>query len=293
MGTKRIEIKINNLRIGDDHPVRIMGVLNLSKESFYKGSIVNPSNICKKAEDMIGNGADFLDIGGRSTAPKSPVISISEEKQRVTESLKEIFSGMDDIETLISIDTQYKEVAEAAFDVFEANGKEHLFILNDVCGLKKDENIATWLKDVERPVILMASHNVPGDSLGIEETLYDLKESLSILEGTGYNTYNNVIIDPAIGKWIPEKVPSYDLEVLRNLASFSRLGFPILVAISRKSFIGAILEEGDPAFRFQGTLSATAISIFNGAHIIRTHDVNKETIDTIKVATAIRSIKII
>ena len=105
--------------------------------------------------------------------------------------------------------------------------------------------------------------------------LNDLKDSLAILEGTGYKLENNVIIDPAIGKWIPGKEANYDLELLHELHSFTSLGFPILVAISRKSFIGTVLDEKDPAKRFQGSLSATAISVFNGAHIIRTHDVIK------------------
>lgn len=292
MGKKRTEMKVNDLWIGDGHPVRVMGVLNLSQESFYKGSVVSPSNISSKAREMISNGVNILDLGGRSTAPNSPVITIEQEKQRITRALDKIFSEIDGIETLISIDTQYRSVADAAFKVFESNGKEHLFILNDVCGLKRDETLPNWLKEVNRPVILMAAHEVPGDSLGIEETSDDLRDSLSILEKVGYKLENNVIIDPAIGKWIPEKEPPYDLELIHELSSFSSLGFPILVAISRKSFLGSVLGESNPEFRFQGTLSATAIAIHNGAHVIRTHDVNKETIETIKVATAIRDMKI-
>ncbi len=279
---------MHGLEIGDGLPVRVMGVLNVSQESFYKRSVVSNSKILESARDMITSGASFLDVGGRSTAPNAQPISVAEERDRVTSALHALLPGLENDKVLVSVDTQYEAVAASALEAFVANKMEDQFVINDVSGLHADPGLARWIADTGKPCIIMASHGRPGDSLGIEQTIADLEKSLEMLESRGYNTIKNVIVDPAIGRWIPEKKPAYDLELLHGLEGFRKLGRPVLVAVSRKSFIGEILEERDPGNRLFGSLSATAIAVFNGAHVIRTHDVNKETIDTIKVAEAIR-----
>ncbi|NMC08601.1 MAG: dihydropteroate synthase [Candidatus Lokiarchaeota archaeon] len=286
-------IKLHGLDIGDGFPVRVMGVLNLSQESFFKQSVVHPASILAVASDMIEKGASFLDVGGRSTAPNARPITVAEERERVVNALNMLLPGLENDKILISIDTQYKVVAASALEIFEANGMGDQFVLNDVCGLHADPELASWLAGTGKPCILMASHGRPGDSLGIQQTIEDLEASLDMLESRGYNTKQRVIVDPAVGKWIPDKIPAFDLELINHLDAFRVIGLPILVAISRKSFIGEILEERDPGKRLQGSLSATAIAVFNGAHVIRTHDVTRETMDTIKVAQAIRQRKII
>jgi dihydropteroate synthase len=286
MHDKKIHVQIHGLAIGDDHPVRVMGVLNVSNESFYKKSVVQPKDIHVKAREMIENGATMLDVGGRSTAPTAPPISVGEEKQRVDAALNALLPKLGNDAVLISVDTQFKEVADHALKTFERHGMEEQFILNDVCGLHGDPDLAPWIADAGKPVILMASHEKPGDSLGVDQAIADLAGSIEMLEHLNYNM-ETIIVDPAIGQWIPEKVPEYDLELINQLPAFRSLDHCILVAISRKSFIGEILAA-KPDDRFQGTLSATAIAVFNGAHVIRTHDVNKETIDIIKVAEAIK-----
>nr|MDO8114291.1 dihydropteroate synthase [Candidatus Sigynarchaeota archaeon] len=293
MRSKNIHVAIHGLHIGDDYPVRIMGVLNLSTESFYKKSIVQPGTILAKAKAMIAAGATMLDVGGRSTAPHAPLISVEEEKNRVEAALNLLLQGLDNDRILISIDTQYKAVADYALNLFQHHGKEEQFIINDVSGLRTDKELARWVADVGKPIILMASHGKPGDSLGVDQTLKDLSASLELLERLGYNSSKQSIIDPAVGRWIPERQPLYDLEILHELNAFRAIRLPILVAVSRKSFIGEILGEKDPDNRFFGTLSATAIAVFNGAHVIRTHDVDKETNDVIKVAEAIARKKIV
>jgi dihydropteroate synthase len=152
-----------------------------------------------------------------------------------------------------------------------------------------DPSLADWICDIDKPVILMAAHDRPGDSLGIKQTVEDLKRGIETLERKGLSTASRVIIDPAVGRWIPEKHPPYDCEIIARLDEFRVLGQPILAGISRKSFIGSILEKKDPAARYQGTLTATAIAVFNGAHIIRTHDITAETRDTVILAKAIRN----
>jgi dihydropteroate synthase len=284
-----IHASINGLDIGDGFPPRIMGVLNVSEESFYKGSIVHDDDILSRARAMIEEGATMIDIGGRSTAPAVAPISIDQERDRVIDALENFLADFEKTDAIVSIDTQFVAVADAAFKVFSRLGKERQFMINDVSGLHADEGMAGWVADAGVPVVLMASHGHPGDSLGIAQTIEDIQSSIVLLEAKGYPTTNNVIIDPAIGHWVTKKDPPFDMDVIRELDRFRVLEKPILVAISRKSFIGAILQEKDPAERLFGSLAATAIAVYNGAHVIRTHDVTKATRDTIAVASAIRT----
>ncbi|MFX1591921.1 MAG: dihydropteroate synthase, partial [Promethearchaeota archaeon] len=99
---------------------------------------------------------------------------------------------------------------------------------------------------------------------------------------------NNIILDPGIGHWIEKKIHLYDLKIIGNLQRLKKLNKPILIAISRKSFIGTTLNIPDPENRLNGTLSATAIAVFNGAHVVRTHDVNDQLLEIIKMAEEIR-----
>jgi dihydropteroate synthase len=288
MHDEQIHVNINDLDIGDRYPVRVMGVLNVSQESFYKRSVVDARLIQERARTMITNGASFLDVGGRSTAPNVKPITVDEEGARVVQALNALLPMIADDKVLVSIDTQFQDVAERALQIFRANSMEKRLVINDVSGLHADSGLARWITDNNVPCILMASHGKAGDSLGIEQTISDIKHSMSLLDTRSYHMKEKVIIDPAIGRWIPAKLPAFDLELVHELPTFRSIGAPILVAISRKSFIGEILGEKDPENRFFGTLSATAIAVFNGAHVVRTHDVNKETIDTIKVAEAIK-----
>lgn len=288
MTESTISTKIGRTLVGDTAPPRIMGVLNVSQESFFKDSYVIPQEIASRATAMIHNGADFLDIGARSTAPRSPHIAIEEEHARLCLALETLFNSVDTDERPISIDTQYRSVASSAYRIFEKYGNEHNFVLNDVSCLTADSDLAHWICDVDKPVIIMAAHNKPGDSLGIENTITDLSIGIGKLDRYGMKTQQRVVIDPAIGRWIPEKTARYDLSILKSLQNLRSFGMPILVGISRKSFIAEILDGRQPSERLYGTLAATAIAVYNGAHIIRTHDVTTETLDVVKTAYAVR-----
>ncbi|MHA1792651.1 MAG: dihydropteroate synthase [Promethearchaeota archaeon] len=288
---EKCELRINHLEIGENSPVRIMGVLNVSGESFYQGSIVTPKNIREKALEMVENGADILDVGGRSTAPWSPIIDVKTERERVLQAIKSLLPVLIEKDVILSVDTQYREVAEIVQKILESEDLDKSLMINDVSGLKTDHSLAKFIVEHDIPVSLMACHDKPGDTLGIDETIKALNESVGILEKLNHDVHQKVIIDPAIGKWTEEKVPELDLELIHDLKKFKILGFPVLVAISRKSFLGAILDEKKPENRFYGTLAATAIAIFNGAHVIRTHDVNKATKDVVKTAQAIKKLK--
>ncbi len=265
--------EIVGMKIGDSCPTKIMGVINLSEESFYKGSVAIGDEVVERASIMVEDGADIIDVGARSTAPGVRQISVQDERERLIPALK----GVLELGVPISVDTQYSKIAEVALDMGAC-------IINDVSGLKTDPQMADVISDFNVPVILMASKVKPGDCLTFQEIVESLIDSIALAEGRGIS---KIIIDPGIGRWVKEKTYEYNLDIISSLERLKVLGKPILVAISRKSFIGDILGVPEPCDRLAGTLACTAIAVYKGAHIVRTHDI-KETRDLIRTARAIR-----
>lgn len=277
----------NILEIGDRYPTVIMGVLNLSPESFYKGSVYSDAQSLKKATlKMISNGAKILDLGARSTAPWSQKITIEKETDRLKSAMKIVCEIIPE-DIIISVDTQYRKVAEKAYGLSLEYKRK--IIINDVSCLKTDPSLQDFVIKYDLPIVLMASKNVPGDLCTIDEIIGEFEKTIEILISNGYDE-NKMILDPGIGKWIEEKVHTYDLKIINELSKLRKLTKPILVAISRKSFIGTTLNIPDPKDRLNGTLSSTAIAVYNGAHIVRTHDVNNQLIEMVKMAKEIRDI---
>lgn len=273
------------LEIGDDFPTVIMGVLNLSPESFYQGSVYSDSQSLENAvRKMIENGASMLDLGARSTAPWSQKISIEEEIDRF-QSAMQLVCKIIPKDVVISIDTQYTKVGEVALKI--SHEYEKKIIINDVSCLKTDPTLEDFIIKHKLPVILMASKEIPGDLCTIDEILNEFNKTIKHLKSKGYDE-NLIILDPGIGKWVEKKVYTYDLQIINNLEKLRKLNRPILVAISRKSFIGTTLNIPDPENRLNGTLSSTAIAVYNGAHIVRTHDVDNQLIEMIRMAQEIR-----
>ncbi|MFQ6051656.1 MAG: dihydropteroate synthase [Candidatus Hydrothermarchaeota archaeon] len=272
-----IDAEICGIKLGDFHPVRIMGVINLSPESFYEGSIVrNEEDALNRAINMIENGAEMIDLGAASTAPGRKEISIEKEEERLIPVLKKMVK---EIDVPISVDTQSSIIAERALKIGAS-------IINDVSGLKKDEKMLDVILNYKCPLIIMASKKRPGDLLTLSEIKNCLEETINLIESKGVDP-NDIIIDPGIGRWIQEKTYEYNLEIIKGLSSLKLLRKPILVAISRKSFIDEILNVGPPEKRLYGSLGATAIAVYEGAHIVRTHDV-RETLHSIKIAELLR-----
>jgi len=275
----------DTLKIGDDFPTVIMGVLNLSPESFYKGSVYsNTSSLENATIEMINNGAKMLDLGARSTAPWSQKITTEEEVNRLSSAMESVCNIIPD-DIIISVDTQYSEVAQVAYNISLKHKKK--IIVNDVSCLKTDPSLQDFIIEHDLPIILMASKKIPGDLCTIEEIIQEFEKTIKKLQSQGYNA-NQIILDPGIGKWIKEKVHTYDLKIIGNLKKLRILKKPILAAISRKSFIGTTLNLPDPEDRLNGTLSSTAIAVYNGAHIVRTHDVDKNLFEMVKMAEEIR-----
>ena len=283
---KEIYVKFFNfLEIGDNHPTIVMGVLNLSPESFYKGSVYDNSKKIEFAtQSMIENGATILDLGARSTAPWSEKITIEQEIKRMESAMITVCKIIPH-NIILSIDTQYRKVAQRALEISIEFKKK--IIINDVSCLKTDPSLGDFVVENDLPIILMASKKVPGDLLTISEIISELNKTFKILQRKGFDE-KKIIIDPGIGRWIDKKTPEFDLRIIANLNKLRSLNKPILVAVSRKSFIGAILDIPEPEMRLNGTLSATAIAVYKGAHIIRTHDVNQQLMEIIKIAEEIR-----
>jgi dihydropteroate synthase len=276
------------LEVGDDHPTIIMAVINLSPESFYRGSVYeDPNRIEHIALEMVKDGAKMLDLGARSTAPWSKKISIKEELNRILPAMEILCKKIPE-NIIISVDTQYKEVAQSTLNIALQYNKK--IIINDVSCLKTDPTLEDFIIEKNIPIILMASKKIPGDLLYIEDIIKEFTITIERLKSKGFNE-NNIILDPGIGHWIEKKTYEYDLKIINNLEMLRKLRKPILIALSRKSFIGSALNIPEPENRYNATLSATAIAVYNGAHIVRTHDVNIQLIEIIKMAEILRKNK--
>jgi dihydropteroate synthase len=271
-----VNTDICGLKVGDQYPAHVMGVINLSPESFYEGSIASPESALDVAWKMVDGGATFLDLGARSTWRFSEPISRKEELERLLPVLDALEGNVD---AVISVDTMFSEIAEEAL-------KRGADVINDVSGFTADPRMIEVVADHGCPAVVMASNKIPGDPLGMDSIIEALDSIIHAAEAGGI-VPDSLILDPAIGRWTEEKLPMYDFETLDDFERLNIFEKPLLAALSRKSFIGDVL--GKPANeRLYGSLAAAAIAVYKGAHIIRTHDV-PETSDVIKLSGALRS----
>ncbi len=270
-----IQGMVGKILAGDLQPVRLMGVINLSRESFYKGSVAGPEEALSTAQAMKDEGADLIDLGAVSTAPGSPPVDEALEKERLFPALKEI---LDNLEIEVSVDTQRASVADEALKLGTS-------CINDVSGLQ-DPKMARTVANYDSSLVIMASRQRPGDLLNLDQIIPLLGERLRFAVDEGVSL-SKISVDPGVGKWIPEKTPAHDLAILDGFWRLRSLNRPIVAALSRKSFIGATLDLPDPYQRLSGTLAATAIAVYLGAHVVRTHDISA-SLDTVRMAQAIR-----
>lgn len=271
-----VDTDICGIKVGDRYPSHVMGIINLSPESFYESSVVSLDSALEIALKMVENGATFLDLGARSTWRFSEQISKKEELERILPSLKALEGNVD---VVISVDTMFSEIAEEAL-------KRGAEIVNDVSGFTADPRMIDVVADYGCPAVVMASRKVPGDLLGMDSIIEALDSIIQAAEARGIKQ-EKLILDPAIGRWTDEKLPIYDFETLDDFERLKIFEKPLLAALSRKSFIGDVLEK-PVTERLYGSLAAAAIAVYKGAHIIRTHDV-PETFDVVKLSGALRS----
>ncbi len=276
-------VKLKDISIGEKFPVVYMGVINVSPESYYKESVkTDETSISQQALKYIEEGASIIDIGGQSTAPPSiygeqVIVSAEEELNRIKRALKAILDQIP--EAIVSVDTQRASVAEYAL----AHGA---LIINDISGFKKDANMAKTVAEHDAVAILMAAEKEPGDVGEIPAIMKALHTSIKIAE-THEIPRDKIILDPGIGSW-QGRTHLYDLSILNYLELFLDLKQPLLVSISRKSLIPRTLgEDIPPLARLPGTLAATALAVYKGAHVVRTHDV-KESRQACRLIEAIK-----
>jgi len=275
---EKIKIKDGYILL-KDKPL-IMGILNVTPDSFYDGGkYFDFSAAVERALQMIDEGADIIDIGGESTRPGAEPVEVEEEKRRVLPVIKELRKKSD---IPISIDTYKSEVAELAL-------KEGANIVNDISGMKFDERMPYVIKKYGAGCVVVHIRGTPKDMQKnpyyentIEEIKEELKERIKFLKSFEIDD-EQIIIDPGIG--FGKRV--YDnLLILKNVSEFKKLSYPLLLGHSRKSFIGKVLNIENPSERKNATICITSFLILKKVDIIRVHDV-KETKEAKKILEAI------
>ena len=277
--------KLGTISVGGSNPVRIMVILNTSPESFYKKSISSSKQkIIDTVNRMQEEGADFIDIGGMSTAPY--LSTMITEKMEINRIIKGIKIVQQHSNLPISVDTCRSSVAKEALEL-------GVDIINDITGLKYDPLMRKIVEKYSPSLILCAYSKKTITGNQVQKTKYLLQESLNISKSANISQ-SQIVLDPSIGFFrnkgkksaIFTKINSdwiqRDLTILQNLRAI-KLNKPILVSVSNKSFLGKILEKENPSDRLYGSLAAEVISVLNGAHIIRTHNVS-ETKDAVTIA---------
>jgi dihydropteroate synthase len=252
----------------------VMGILNITPDSFSDGGMYLDSNAAlKRADKMIEEGVDIIDIGGESTRPGSETVSADEELKRITP----IIEGIKKISDIaISIDTYKPEVMKEVIDM-------DIAMINDIYALQKP-NAIDMIKKSNVGVCIMHMQGTPKTMQlnptyknVVSEVISFLEERANLIVNEGINK-SRIILDPGFGFG---KTFEHNIDLLQNIESFQSLNLPILVGLSRKSFIRKILN-GDHDDHLSGSISAAILSVLKGARILRVHDI-KETQSALKI----------
>ena len=262
--------------------VEIMGILNATPDSFSDGGQFNRvHSALLRIEEMIGQGATIIDVGGESTRPYAPVVSKEEELARVVPILKEAIPRFG-TDVLFSIDTTKYEVASQALD-------QGVHIINDVSGLQKAPEMARLAASYRAAYLVMHSQGSPQDMQDnptYEHAVTDIVDFL--VEQTSYlqqQGVEHIIVDPGIGFG---KTLDHNLQIIAQLERVVDIGFPVLLGASRKSMFGHLLDDRPVEGRLAGTLAAHYHALLKGVRILRVHDVQEAT-DTVRVFEALQS----
>lgn len=259
----------------------MMGILNVTPDSFSDGGLYfDKEDAVARGEALAAAGADIIDIGGESTRPFSEPVPVEEEIRRVVPVIEELVRN---VSVPISIDTTKAQVARQALEAGAV-------MVNDIGALRTDPAMADIVADADVPVVLMHMKGTP-KTMQIdpqyEDVVDEVKTFLSDViygaEQAGIER-SKIIVDPGIGFG---KTVDHNLRLIKDLRAMESLGVPILIGLSRKSFISKLLGSGEER-REVGTQAAVAAAAFNGAHIVRVHDVER-TRETLKLVDAIKN----
>jgi dihydropteroate synthase len=285
MNRKKFQLRLPARTLALGEHTLIMGILNVTPDSFSDGGLyLDAAAGVARAMAMEAAGADIIDIGGESTRPGSAGVSADEEMRRILPVIEKLRGK---IRIPISVDTSKAEVAEAA----ALAGAE---ILNDVTGLRNDPRIAEVARRRRLGLILMHMRGTPRTMQEapfardvIRDVSSGLRRSVALALKAGV-AKSRLVVDPGIGFG---KSHEQNCELIRRLPELAKLGFPLLIGTSRKSFLGAVLKQIAETDRIWGTAATVAASILQGAHVVRVHDV-EEMAQVALVADAVRSPKL-
>jgi dihydropteroate synthase len=251
----------------------IMGIMNMTPDSFSGNGLLQAADIMEYVQKLVDDGADIIDIGGESSRPGAKPVSVKEELQRVIPAIKKISKK---IKVPISVDTYKSEVARQALD-------SGAVIVNDITALRGDPGMAKIVSKYKAGLVLM---HMKGKPLNMQrnpryhnlmrEIVEYLGKGIELARGAGIN-FEKIVLDPGIGFG---KTLEHNLRIIKSLEQLKILGRPILIGTSRKSFIGKIIGQAAARpnaaqQRLAATISSNCLSVFNGARILRVHDVKE------------------
>jgi len=276
-----LKLRLRNHSLDLSQKTLIMGILNVTPDSFSDGgTYFSRASAIDRALQMADEGADIIDIGGESTRPGAEPVSLEEELDRTIPVITELARKLS---IPISIDTYKAEVARRALEAGAS-------IVNDISGLRFDPKMAETIAAYDAAVVIMHIKGTPKDMQVnphyddlFGEIISYLKEGIEMARSSGIDE-EGMIVDPGIGFG---KRPEHNLLIINQLKRFTVLDKPILMGVSRKSFIGIALDNAPPQERLEGTAAAVALSVYNGAQIVRVHDV-KEMVRVVRVVDAIK-----
>ena len=264
-------MRIGNRDFDTDNHTYVMGILNVTPDSFSDGGKWNHIDMAlKHAEDMINDGAHIIDVGGESTRPGHSKISDEEEIERTAPVIEKIKANFD---IPVSIDSYKSSVAKATIE----SGAD---LVNDIWGFKYDDKMADLVAKTNVACCLMHNNNSNEYVDADKEILKQMQECIDIALKAGISK-EKIMTDPGIGFG---KTYEMNLEVLKNVKAFRNLGYPVLLGTSRKSVIGLTLDLPSDE-REEGTLATSVYGMLNGCSFVRVHDV-KKNIRAIKMTEA-------
>jgi dihydropteroate synthase len=267
-------------RLIDLNVPRIMGVLNITPDSFFDGGrFLSESAILRHTEKMLSEGADFIDVGGYSSRPGAADIPVEEERSRVVNTITAILKNHPG--TIVSVDTFRSSIAEAAVDAGAS-------IINDIAGGSLDDQMFKTVSRLKVPYIVMHMRGTPQTMNSQIKYTHLIKEVIDYfhekVNALRHLEVKDIIIDPGFGF---AKTIVQNFSLMQNLEKLSIVGRPVLVGLSRKSMIWKTLAI-KPADALNGTTALNAIALLKGADILRVHDV-KEAREVIKLFTALQA----
>ena len=280
LSENKLQTTLADGRVLSYDKVLIMGIINITPDSFYADSRTAIEEVVAKAGQMLADGADILDIGGESTRPGSESVEAEEEQARVVpviEALRKAYP-----EAVLSIDTYRASTARAAIEA----GAD---IINDISAMEADAEMLDVVCETKAPIVLMHMRGNPKDMQTqceyknvVEEVAVYLAERANLLRERGVGA-EKIILDPGIGF---AKNAEQNLKLMRDLNALTSFGYPVLLAASRKSTIGKVLGDLPAEERLEGTVATSCQAVYAGANMVRVHDV-KENLRAVRMLEAI------